>query len=164
MMLDIGCGSDPHGDINIDLYPEDRAQCATPYDPKKIPNFVLADALALPFADQSFEAVRASHVLEHIPDPLKALNEWKRVCRPEGKVVIFVPSDFGSDDSDTHLFSWTPSAFRNLLKKVFPTVSSGYSNRFDAIKGNRMRWHGGCSGGSASQASCTPCATRRGLS
>jgi SAM-dependent methyltransferase len=138
--LDIGCGSDPHGDVNVDLYPEDRRQCVAAYDPRSIPNFVLADACSLPFADGAFDVVRASHVLEHIPSPLTALKEWRRVCKSLGRVVVFVPSDFGSDDSDTHLYSWTPSTFRNLLQKVFPTVHSGYSNRFDAVKGNRLRW------------------------
>jgi SAM-dependent methyltransferase len=34
-----------------------------------------------PFADKSFDFVVASHVIEHIPDPMAALLEWERVAR-----------------------------------------------------------------------------------
>lgn len=42
---------------------------------------VLAPAHALPFADDSYDFVLASHTLEHIPDPVRALLEWVRVAR-----------------------------------------------------------------------------------
>lgn len=41
---------------------------------------VVAEAWDLPLDDDSFDFVLASHVLEHIPDPIAALNEWARVA------------------------------------------------------------------------------------
>jgi ubiquinone/menaquinone biosynthesis C-methylase UbiE len=50
--------------------------------------FVQADAEALPFADASFDTVAISLALCTIPDPVAALRELARVCRPHGRVVM----------------------------------------------------------------------------
>jgi SAM-dependent methyltransferase len=50
------------------------------------------DALALPFADDSFDRIIASEVLEHIPDDVGALAELARVLRPEGTIAVTVPA------------------------------------------------------------------------
>jgi SAM-dependent methyltransferase len=50
-----------------------------------------ADLLALPFADQSYDFVYASHVLEHIMDDQKALSEIRRILKPGGIAVLPVP-------------------------------------------------------------------------
>lgn len=42
-------------------------------------------------ADLAYDAVFASHVLEHFVDPLAALIEWDRVLRPGGALVLVVP-------------------------------------------------------------------------
>jgi SAM-dependent methyltransferase len=53
---------------------------------------VRGDALALPFADASFDLVAALDVLEHVGDHAAAVRELRRVLRPRGAVVIFVPA------------------------------------------------------------------------
>ncbi|MEN0083245.1 MAG: bifunctional demethylmenaquinone methyltransferase/2-methoxy-6-polyprenyl-1,4-benzoquinol methylase UbiE [Leifsonia sp.] len=50
--------------------------------------FVQADATALPFDDDSFDAVTISFGLRNIVDPKKALAEFYRVVRPGGRVVV----------------------------------------------------------------------------
>jgi SAM-dependent methyltransferase len=52
---------------------------------------VQGDALALPFADGSFDRVIASEVLEHIPDDTTAMRELARVLRPGGTMAVTVP-------------------------------------------------------------------------
>jgi SAM-dependent methyltransferase len=47
--------------------------------------FVVGELEALPFADQSFDFVYASHVIEHVTDPLRAVTELTRVA-PRGYV------------------------------------------------------------------------------
>lgn len=48
----------------------------------------------LPFPDNSFDLVFASHVLEHAPWYLvpKILIEWRRILKPSGYIEIFVPN------------------------------------------------------------------------
>jgi SAM-dependent methyltransferase len=48
-------------------------------------------ASALPFHDHSLDYVLASHVLEHVANPVAALAEWYRVLRPGGIIYLIVP-------------------------------------------------------------------------
>ncbi len=52
---------------------------------------VQGDALRLPFADESFDRVIASEVLEHIPDDESAMVELVRVLRSGGSMAVTVP-------------------------------------------------------------------------
>lgn len=49
------------------------------------------DIQDLPFDDETYDFVFASHVLEHIPDDLKALREIRRILKPNGIAVLPVP-------------------------------------------------------------------------
>jgi SAM-dependent methyltransferase len=53
---------------------------------------VRGDATTLPFADESFDAVITSEVLEHVQDDVGAIAEMVRVLRPSGTLVATVPS------------------------------------------------------------------------
>ena len=46
------------------------------------------DAMSMAFADRSFDAVVAMHVASVVPDPMKLINEMKRVCVPGGDIVV----------------------------------------------------------------------------
>ena len=54
-----------------------------------------ADVLSLPFANESFDAIVSTDVLEHIPDAEAAVHEIKRVLKPDSKafIVIADPSE-----------------------------------------------------------------------
>jgi len=54
--------------------------------------FVVGDAVRTPFRDGSFDLVVASHVLEHLYDPIAALREYARLLRPGGRISIGVPN------------------------------------------------------------------------
>jgi phosphatidylethanolamine/phosphatidyl-N-methylethanolamine N-methyltransferase len=53
------------------------------------------DATALTYPDDSFDRLIATHVLEHLPNPVKVLAEWNRVVRPGGVISIVLPCDPG---------------------------------------------------------------------
>ncbi len=63
-------------------------------------DFVVGDVLALDFPAASFDVVHAHQVLQHLADPVAALREMVRVCRPGGLVA--------ARDGDYGGFIWYP--------------------------------------------------------
>ena len=55
-----------------------------------------ADAQALPFPDAQFDFVISSSVLEHIAHRSAALGEMRRVLKPQGQMIIAVPTHMAS--------------------------------------------------------------------
>ncbi len=51
------------------------------------------DITDIPYADNSFDVILCSHVLEHIPDDHRAMRELRRVLKPEGWALLQVPID-----------------------------------------------------------------------
>lgn len=55
----------------------------------KVDIIAYGDNIPLPDGSQDF--VVSSHVLEHFPDPIKALLEWDRLIRPDGIIFMIIP-------------------------------------------------------------------------
>ena len=54
---------------------------------------VKADICNLPFADNQYDVILCNHVLEHIPDDTKAMQELFRVLKPGGMAILQIPQD-----------------------------------------------------------------------
>ena len=79
--LNIGCGSDVRTDfVNLDKVPLPGVDVV--WDITQFP---------YPFEDNRFSSVIMINVLEHLPDPIKVLEEICRICKPTASVVIRVP-------------------------------------------------------------------------
>ena len=67
---------------------------------------VKADICNLPFNDNEFDVILCNHVLEHIPNDTKAMQELYRIMKPEGYGIFQIPQDLNraitfEDDSIT---------------------------------------------------------------
>lgn len=79
--LNLGCAQFPlEGYLNVDLSLRTPAEL--------ICNL---DQVPFPFANGSFDEIRASHVLEHLHRPFDAMAECHRLLRPGGRLSIKVP-------------------------------------------------------------------------
>ncbi len=58
-------------------------------------------------ADATYDFLLASHILEHVANPLKALKEWQRVLRPGGSLLVLLPNKEHTFD---HRRPYTPLA------------------------------------------------------
>ena len=63
-------------------------------------NILRGDAENLPFKDQSFDCMTTTAVIEHLPDPVNALTEFKRVLRREGILILTTPNPLYSKAAD----------------------------------------------------------------
>jgi len=54
-------------------------------------NFVTEASSPSSVEDERYDFVLASHVLEHLANPLRALAEWRRILRPGGTILVVVP-------------------------------------------------------------------------
>lgn len=103
-----------------------------------IPIDVQASGDALPFEDGSYDFVLASHVIEHMPNPIAALREWRRVARryvflivphrdrtfdrdrdltPLAELLERADSGFRSDE-DKHWSVWNMETFLEMLERI----------------------------------------------
>lgn len=98
-ILDAGCGTgwfskaaSERGGIvtSMDLGENLLAQVAK----KCKSECVVGSILEIPFPDNTFDFVVSSEVIEHTPDPYKALHEIHRVLKPGGKMVLSTPNKF----------------------------------------------------------------------
>jgi SAM-dependent methyltransferase len=102
--IDIGCGPDP-------VRPDVRRFDIEHGDANRITSFV--DELA------SFDYVFSSHCLEHMSDAGGALQEWWRLVRPGGVMVVIVP------DEDLYEQGYWPSLFNPDHKFTFSIAKQG---------------------------------------
>ncbi|MGH8968864.1 MAG: demethylmenaquinone methyltransferase [Actinomycetes bacterium] len=86
--------------------------------------FVAGDALRLPFADGSFDAVTVSFGLRNVADPDDALREMLRVTRLGGRLVV---CEFSHP-------TWKPfrTVYSGYLMRALPTVARRVSSNPDA--------------------------------
>jgi 2-polyprenyl-3-methyl-5-hydroxy-6-metoxy-1,4-benzoquinol methylase len=52
-----------------------------------------ADICDLPFEDNQYDVILCNHVLEHIPDDTKAMQELYRVLKPGGMAILQIPQE-----------------------------------------------------------------------
>lgn len=70
------------------------------------------DGTVLPFTNESQDAVFASHCLEHMADPIRALREWHRVTKIGGFIVVIVPHQFLYEKKTTVPSNWSRDHLR----------------------------------------------------
>ncbi|WP_214405406.1 methyltransferase domain-containing protein [Pseudonocardia lacus] len=87
--------------------------------------FALGDVYALDHAEGSFDVVHAHQVLQHLTDPVAALREMLRVCRPGGVVA--------ARDADYAAMTWYPADPRlDRWLAVYRAVAHGNGAEPDA--------------------------------
>lgn len=112
-VLDVGCGP---GTITADFAARvapgrvtgvdaaagvlDRARVTAAERGLSNVTFAVADVHRLAFPDATFDVVHAHQVLQHLADPVGALREMRRVCRPGGVVA--------ARDADYAAMAWYP--------------------------------------------------------
>ncbi len=90
--------------VNVDIVRHPRVEC-------------LADAQRLPFASDVFAGALSTAVLEHLPDPNRAVAEMRRVCKPGALIYVEVPFLQGFHASPHDFQRFTRSGLEHLFRK-----------------------------------------------
>lgn len=117
-----GTSSEPFAVAGASVFPTDLSLGMLTVGKERLPHlpFVAGDALALPYADHSFDAVTISFGLRNVENTVAALRELRRVTRPGGCIVI---TEFSTP-------TWTPfrAVYQNYLLKAIPLMATLSSN------------------------------------
>jgi ubiquinone/menaquinone biosynthesis C-methylase UbiE len=124
-LLDVGCGPGtitvdlgsrvaPGRTVGIDSAAAVIAEATTVHTDSAV-EFRVGDLMRIDIPDGFFDVVHAHQVLQHLPDPVGALREMGRVCRPRGIVA--------ARDSDYDAMTWFPAdpdldAWLDLYRRV----------------------------------------------
>lgn len=110
---------------------------------------VKADICNLPFKDKEYDFILCNHVLEHIPDDTKAMQELYRILKPGGTAILQIPQDLKrettfEDNSITdpkerqrifgqydHVRVYGRDYFDKLRSIGFRVVEEDYTNKLD---------------------------------
>jgi ubiquinone/menaquinone biosynthesis C-methylase UbiE len=97
--IDVGCGSGAFAELVVERCAPSDVQGIDPSEAQlvfarkrpaaRLATFSLGDAMALPFADDSFDAAVMALVIFFVPDPAKSVAEMVRVVRPGGLVAAY---------------------------------------------------------------------------
>lgn len=116
IVLDMGCGPGLYANTLAKVVPGatyygfDLSDGMLAKHPR--PNQIIqADAQVLPYADQTFDVVMAHHMLYHLPDIERALQEIRRVLKPEGILMAATNS------------SENMPQFRDLFKRAIMVLT-----------------------------------------
>lgn len=141
-MLDVGCGTKPKGDVNVDFFrgglnPQTGDQIQGEFmSPQKIKNFIVADATHLPFKNESFEVVFSSHTIEHAQNPSAMLRE---ICRAaKRKVIIRCPHRKGSGAKMPYHFTYFDENWFKKASEILGFSSYQFVTTFDYPISSRL--------------------------
>jgi len=166
-LLDVGCGPGtitvglakavaPAEMIGVDMAETvlEQGRSAAKTAGVRNARFERADAAALPYAAHTFDAIFAHTLLEHVPAPLDALHEMKRVLKPGGIIgvrdcdwgsgVFWPPDPLVQQAADLYSRVWShngghpnlgrqlPALLRQVgLSKITPSTSFRWNGSHD---------------------------------
>ena len=136
-ILDVGCGTGAnlellgeYGDAEgVDVSHEALAFCRE----RGLDNVRHGAAEKLPYEDGSFDLVTGLDVVEHLDDDVAGLKEMRRVLRPDGRALLFVPAFMFlwgvQDDISHHRRRYTLPGLRRVVEAAgFRVERMTYAN------------------------------------
>jgi SAM-dependent methyltransferase len=136
-ILDVGCGTGANLQMlsqfgaaeGVDVSSEALDFCRA----RGLAEVKQGAAESLPFADASFDLVTGLDVVEHLDDDIAGLSEMRRVLRPDGRAVLFVPAFMFlwgvQDDISHHRRRYTLTELTQRLGDAGLTVErASYAN------------------------------------
>jgi SAM-dependent methyltransferase len=113
-LLDVGCGMRPYEKT---FFGGASSYLGTDYLSDRSRPDVVCSALELPFPESSFDTVVSTEVLEHVPEPQRALNEMRRVLKPGGHLILSTPMYWPRHEVPYDYFRYPYDGLLHLVKQ-----------------------------------------------
>ena len=136
-ILDVGCGTGANLEMlsqfgraeGVDVSAEALEFCCA----RGLRDVKQGAAEALPYEDNTFDVVTGLDVVEHLDDDVAGLKEMRRVLRPDGRTVLFVPAFMFlwgvQDDISNHRRRYTMAGLKQAVRKAgFEIYRASYVN------------------------------------
>lgn len=117
VLLDVGCGLKPYEKFFTPFvkkylgmeYSETSGYRGNTAD-------FCGDAMQMPVADESFDTILCTEVLEHVPDPELVITEFSRILRPGGTIILTAPFFYPVHDA-WDFFRYSSDGIAAILKR-----------------------------------------------
>jgi SAM-dependent methyltransferase len=125
-ILDVGCGTGANLEMladfgeaeGVDVSTEALDFCQT----RGLQNVRQGEAERLPYEDESFDLVTGLDVVEHLDNDVAGLEEMRRVLRPKGRALLFVPAFMFlwgvQDDISNHRRRYTLASLKEVVRNA----------------------------------------------
>jgi len=86
---------------------------------------------AIPMPDSEYDFIICTEVFEHIPEPIKAMEEFVRLCKHGGNILITAPFTSGIHQEPYHFYAGFSPFFYNYLKEKYDLDITAFKSQGD---------------------------------
>ena len=113
--LDVGCGKKPYEET---YFSSAQQYIGMDYLTDRSSPDVIGSAMEIPLPDSAYDTVVCTEVLEHVPEPAKALGEMYRVLKPGGSMILSTPMYWPRHEVPYDYFRYPYDGLLELVKKT----------------------------------------------
>lgn len=113
ILLDVGCGNSPYGKLL-----QNWRRVAMNIDANDANPEIIGDGLCIPIRDSSVDAVLCTQVIEHVRDPFVLVEEFARITRPGGSIILSAPMHWPLHEEPYDYWRFTEHGFRELIRRA----------------------------------------------